>query len=235
MGSGIDIRSDLYSLGVVLWQMLAGQTPFRGSSNEVRNQHQHAPLPLEELKDVPQQAILLIEVLLQKDPARRFQTPAELLMVMPMVKDAIETGRRIMKTIRVFVSSTGDVQKERNLANRVIRAIAAEFDLSVSDSDSNFQRLAEAKVGPANDAAETESGNDGELILCPFFWEYQSSRPGRGCHGEIPNTGRFDLVLCIVWSRLGYPVAVCGNSRPGGNTYFPAIVEISAGKCVEAQ
>jgi serine/threonine protein kinase/tetratricopeptide (TPR) repeat protein len=206
-GSGVDIRSDLYSLGVVLWQMLAGQTPFRGSSNEVRHQHQHAPLPLEELRDVPQQAIALIEVLLEKNPARRFETPAELLMVLPMVKDAIETGRRIMKTIRVFVSSTGDVQKERNLANRVIRSIAAEFDLSVSDSDSNFQRLAEANAGPANDVAETEPENHPELILCPFFWEYQSSRPGRGNHGEIPNTGRFDLVLCIVWSRLGYPVA----------------------------
>jgi serine/threonine protein kinase/tetratricopeptide (TPR) repeat protein len=207
VGSGVDIRSDLYSLGVVLWQMLVGQTPFRGSSNEVRNQHQHAALPLEELRNVPQQAIPLIQVLLQKDPARRFQTPAELLMVLPMVKDAIETGRRIMKTIRVFVSSTGDVQKERNLANRVIRSIAAELDLSVRDSDSNFQRLAEANAKPANDAAETEPENDGELILCPFFWEYQSSRPGRGYHGEIPNTGRFDLVLSIVWSRLGYPVA----------------------------
>ncbi len=207
VGSGVDIRSDLYSLGMVLWQMLVGQTPFRGSSNEVRNQHQHAPLPLEELRDVSQQAIALIEVLLEKNPARRFQTPAELLLVMPMVKDAIETGRRIMKTIRVFVSSSGDVQKERNLANRVIRSIAAEFDLSVSDSDSNFQRLAEAKAGPTHDAAETEPENDGELILCPFFWEYQSSRPGRGNHGEIPNTGRFDLVFCILWSRLGYPVA----------------------------
>ncbi|MGA8482043.1 MAG: serine/threonine-protein kinase [Chthoniobacterales bacterium] len=76
VGSGVDIRSDLYSLGVVLWQMLAGQTPFRGSSNEVRHQHQHAPLPLEELRNVPQQAVALIVVLLQKDPARRFQTPA---------------------------------------------------------------------------------------------------------------------------------------------------------------
>jgi hypothetical protein len=67
--------------------------------------------------------------------------------------------------------------------------------------------LTEANAGPANDAAEPEPENDGELILCPFFWEYQSSRPGRGYHGEIPNTGRFDLVLSIVWSRLGYPVA----------------------------
>src|SRR5262252_8308894 len=31
-GSGVDIRSDLYSLGVTLWEMLIGRTPFWGSS-----------------------------------------------------------------------------------------------------------------------------------------------------------------------------------------------------------
>ena len=44
-GVGVDIRSDLYSLGVTLWVMVTGQTPFRGSSAEVMYQHQHAPLP----------------------------------------------------------------------------------------------------------------------------------------------------------------------------------------------
>jgi serine/threonine protein kinase len=34
-GNGVDIRSDLYSLGVTLWEMLIGRTPFRGSSVEV--------------------------------------------------------------------------------------------------------------------------------------------------------------------------------------------------------
>jgi serine/threonine protein kinase len=41
-GVGVDIRSDLYSLGVTLWEMLTGQTPFRGPSAEVMYQHQHA-------------------------------------------------------------------------------------------------------------------------------------------------------------------------------------------------
>jgi hypothetical protein len=45
-----------------------------------------------------------------------------------------------MRTIRISVSSTGDVQKERILADRVIHSIAAEFDLPVRASDSNFQR-----------------------------------------------------------------------------------------------
>ena len=45
---------DLSSLGVALWVMVTGQTPFRGPSAEVMFQHQHAPLPLERLKAVPQ-------------------------------------------------------------------------------------------------------------------------------------------------------------------------------------
>ena len=36
-------------------------------------QHQHAPLPLEKLETVPQPVAVLIEILLEKDPARRFQ------------------------------------------------------------------------------------------------------------------------------------------------------------------
>ena len=39
-GFSVDIRSDLYSLGVTLWVMLTGQTPFRGPSAEVMYQHQ---------------------------------------------------------------------------------------------------------------------------------------------------------------------------------------------------
>ena len=68
----VDIRSDLYSLGVVLWEMLAGRAPFHGSPAEVMYQHQHAPLPLEQLEDVPQPVVVLLEKLLEKDPARRF-------------------------------------------------------------------------------------------------------------------------------------------------------------------
>jgi serine/threonine protein kinase len=82
-GVGIDIRSDLYSLGVTLWEMLTGQVPFRGSPAEVMYQHQHAPLPVEQLKGVPQPLVVLLELLLEKDPARRFQSPDELVKAMP--------------------------------------------------------------------------------------------------------------------------------------------------------
>ena len=96
-GVGVDIRSDLYSLGATLWKMLTGHVVFRGSRAEVMYQHQHAPLPLERLKDFPQPVIVLLEKLLEKDPAQRFQTPNELLKAMPTITAAIEARRRITR------------------------------------------------------------------------------------------------------------------------------------------
>jgi len=86
--------------------MVTGQTPFRGTSAEVMYQHQHAPLPLERLKDVPQPVVVLLEKLLEKDPAQRFQNPTELLKAIPAVIDAIDRGRRITRQSLQKMSST---------------------------------------------------------------------------------------------------------------------------------
>ncbi|MGA7901855.1 MAG: serine/threonine-protein kinase, partial [Terrimicrobiaceae bacterium] len=96
-GVGVDIRSDLYSLGVMLWEMVTGHALFRGSPAEVMYQHQHAPLPLYLLESIPQPVVALIELLLEKDPGRRFQNPAELLKVMPAISGAIDSRRRVSR------------------------------------------------------------------------------------------------------------------------------------------
>jgi serine/threonine protein kinase len=94
-GVQVDIRSDLYSLGLVLWEMVTGHMVFRGSPVEVMYRHQQATLPLEQLEGVPQPVVALLEVLLEKDPARRFHTPTELQKAMPIITGAIDAGRTI--------------------------------------------------------------------------------------------------------------------------------------------
>jgi serine/threonine protein kinase len=94
-GIGADIRSDLYSLGITLWEMLSGKVPFQGSYSELNYQQQHDSLPMEKLTEIPRPVTALLEILLEKDPARRFQTPTELLQAIPRVTEALASGQRI--------------------------------------------------------------------------------------------------------------------------------------------
>ena len=123
-GVGVDIRSDLYSLGATLWTMMTGKAPFLGTPSEVMHQHQHAPLPLEQLEGIPQPVVVLLEALLEKDPARRFQSPVELLKAMTTITAAIDARRRItrqsLQETPPAVSSAGTRRNPARLGPRKI-------------------------------------------------------------------------------------------------------------------
>jgi hypothetical protein len=105
-----------------------------------------------------------------------------------------------MRTIDIFVSSPADVQEERAVAEQLIRSVAAEFNLPINVSYSNPLR------GPNEEyeikVEREDFGEESTLGLCPCFWEYPELE-GDDFLEEIPNTGQYDLVICILWSRLG--------------------------------
>ena len=131
----MDIRSDLYSLGVVLWEMVTGHVMFRGSPAEVMYQHQHAPLPLELLEGVPQPVVVLLEVLLEKDPAQRFQTPTELLKAIPTIIGVIDAGRRITRQTLQKMSSSDSLVGSRKPPARLAPNKISVARLPVTGSD----------------------------------------------------------------------------------------------------
>jgi serine/threonine protein kinase/predicted ATPase len=134
-GIQIDIRSDLYSLGVTLWEMLTGKTPFRGTSAEVMYRTLHAPMATGELDHVPQPAVVLLEVLLEKDPARRFQSPPDLLKAMPKVTRAIDARRRITRQSLQRTPATALRAVTREPAKRIGPARISVARLPVTGSD----------------------------------------------------------------------------------------------------
>ena len=77
-----DIRSDIYSLGVVLFQSLTGRVPFDGKSlAEVTSQHlrSRAPDLRHHVPHLPSGLVYLVRDMLAKEPLRRPRTPGELI------------------------------------------------------------------------------------------------------------------------------------------------------------
>jgi tetratricopeptide (TPR) repeat protein len=82
MGRSVDIRADIYSLGIVLYRMLSGELPFQGDTPwAVVSQHVAATPPaLEQLRPgIPASVLELVNRAMAKRPEDRFQTPAELV------------------------------------------------------------------------------------------------------------------------------------------------------------
>jgi serine/threonine protein kinase len=96
-GVGVDIRSDVYALGATFWYMLSGRAPFGGTAAELMHQHLHAPLAIEQLGQIPQPIAMLLEVLLEKDPALRFQSPTQFLNALPAVMKAVDAGNPLTR------------------------------------------------------------------------------------------------------------------------------------------
>jgi serine/threonine protein kinase len=78
----VDIRADIYSLGAVLYFMLAGEAPYSEEKTVARKilaKDQRPPKPIDTYRsDVPAELVALMDKTMARDPAQRFATPAEL-------------------------------------------------------------------------------------------------------------------------------------------------------------
>ena len=94
-GQRIDARTDVYSLGAMLFEMVSGRPPFEAdSAMTLMMMHVQDPVPdLGQLRpDVPLGLTAVIHKALEKEPANRFQTAAEMATALRATKSAAAAG-----------------------------------------------------------------------------------------------------------------------------------------------
>lgn len=97
--SSADIRADIYSLGCTLYHLLAGHTPFpHGSAvQKVKAHLEETPKHLSDIRpEVPAELGRVIDKMLAKDPAQRYQTPVEVAAALtPLAKHEPEPSATV--------------------------------------------------------------------------------------------------------------------------------------------
>ena len=100
-GEALDERSDIFSFGVLLYEMLTGQRPFAGKSSAATASAilTHEPLPVARFAlEVPAELERIVGKALRKDKEDRYQTAKDLLIDLRTLKDELEFQQKVERS-----------------------------------------------------------------------------------------------------------------------------------------
>ena len=158
-GKGVDSRADLYSLGVVLFEMLTGRAPYTGEdAMSIGIKHISEPIPL--LPGDKKRWQPLVRKLMAKDPEQRFQRGSEVIIALKSLSAAAapsadgETPAPAPAAAKFVDGNTAQVKLESRMRTKEIKEKAGllssvyVFDIYVMADDFNqfqghFQKISE--------------------------------------------------------------------------------------------
>jgi serine/threonine protein kinase len=202
-----DVRADIYSLGCTLYHLLAGNVPFPGGNpvEKLAAHREQEPGRLSDLrKDVPPGLDRVVRRMMAKDPARRYQTPAE-----------------VGEALAPFVDPTPPTPSRRGLVAAAAVWVAVLCLVSVVASRSIGPRPrptgpnAPSTPGATEQDSAPEPRENLELVL-----------PHRVV---VPAGGRSSFEVSVKRTGAAGPIALTAEAVPRGVTLKPRTIPAGEG------
>ncbi len=143
-GDQVDHRSDIYSLGIMMYEMLSGETPYHSDSTyQIMLKHVNAPLPDIQLVETntPNSLVNILERALSKNPDHRFQTAKEMATALSTAALQMQSptdtlAARHLDRLMVMWQHARDLYDEREFA----RCLDKLDELNRADPDYQEQK-----------------------------------------------------------------------------------------------
>jgi serine/threonine protein kinase len=125
-GSAIDERTDIWSTGVIMYEMVAGVTPFGGvtSSHTIVQILEKDPVPLSKLGNAPAELERIVQKAMAKSPDERYQTAKDMLIDLRSLKKRLDLEVEIQRTSSPTTSIAAVRTEEVSRESRKRRVLA---------------------------------------------------------------------------------------------------------------
>ena len=144
-GDPVDARSDIYSLGCVLYEMLAGEQPFTGATIQavIAKRLSQTPADLSTLRDgVSRSVARVVQKAMARSPVDRYESGVQFITSLGEVHDVAPTAAEKSLAVLPFINLSGDADNQYfsdGLSEDLINALTAARDLQVASRTSAFR------------------------------------------------------------------------------------------------